>query len=480
MINEIIQGDALTKLRELESESIDCCITSPPYWALRDYKTEAIVWDAVDRCAHEWTTTIETKTNRGIGHDKSTLKTKPNVSTEYWDKDLQFNVSSSFCSKCNAWKGSLGLEPTFNLYINHLIQIFNEVKRVLKKTGACWVNMGDTYNGAKVGNTNRTNHGSHQVYDMRPARPNNESMIKPLLRNIAEKSLCLIPERFATAMIDQGWILRNKIIWYKPNCMPSSTRDRFTVDWEYLYFFTKSPRYYFETQYEPMDDFEDYKRRMTNRYDTKYIDNSNGQTLSSWRRPKKFCPIGGSNKTEGYQNPTYSGNEWERSALGRIKRAVWKIPTAPFADAHFAVFPPAIVETPLKATCPEYVCKKCGKPREKITEKEYEVFAEDIGHRKYFENAEKKAAGENKEVLRRFKNLSAIRGEKQLGWNQCNCNAGFDGGIVLDCFMGSGTTAIVAMQNARNFVGIELNPEYIKMAMERLQPYLKQQRITAF
>jgi hypothetical protein len=159
---------------------------------------------------------------------------------------------------------------------------------------------------------------------------------------------------------------------------------------------------------------------------------------------------------------------------------VWKIPTAPFADAHFAVFPPAIVETPLKATCPEYVCKKCGKPREKITEKEYEVFAEDIGHRKYFENAEKKAAGENKEVLRRFKNLSAIRGEKQLGWNQCNCNAGFDGGIVLDCFMGSGTTAIVAMQNARNFVGIELNPEYIKMAMERLQPYLKQQRITAF
>lgn len=329
MLNKILQGSAQDKLKELESESVDCCITSPPYWALRDYKTP----------------------------------------------------------------GQLGLEPTFTEYIQKLVEIFAEVKRVLKKTGSLWVNLGDTYAGMSAAWGN-----------VRSENVNETHSIPKRTRTVPEKSLCCIPQRFQIAMVDAGWICRNTIIWYKPNCMPSSAKDRFTVDFEYLFFFTKSQKYYFETQYERMDDFEDYKRRMTKRYDTKYKDDGNGQTLSSWRREKKFCPIGGANKLEGYGNPTYSGNEWQPSALGRIKRCVWKIPTQPFSEAHFAVFPPAIVETPLKATCPSE-------------------------------------------------------------------------GIVLDPFMGSGTVALVAMQNARNFVGIELNEEYIKMAKERLDPYLKQERL---
>ena len=276
-LNNILHGPALEQLKTLDSESVDCCITSPPYFGLRDYKVD----------------------------------------------------------------GQLGLEKNPQEYIQNLMQIFDKVKRILKSSGAAWINMGDSYNG--------------------------------------NKSLSLIPERFAIAMVDQGWILRNKIIWYKPNCMPSSAKDRFTVDWEYLFFFTKSQKYYFETQYEPYD--------LTN--------------PSGWR--KQDAIFGGS-KAEGYENATYSGNAWSPNPLGRIKRCVWKIPTKPFSEAHFAAFPPGIVYIPLMATCPV-------------------------------------------------------------------------NGVVLDPFIGSGTTALVAVNNARNFIGIELNQSYIDMAMERLRPYLLQTRL---
>lgn len=340
-MNKILHGNALDKLKELDSESIDCCITSPPYWALRDYKTE----------------------------------------------------------------GQLGLEPTFTEYISKLIEIFNEVKRVLKRSGSCWVNLGDTYSGSGGAA------GHHEEYYNKSGRvKGNESKYKQIKPDdIPGKSLCLIPQRFQIAMVDAGWICRNTIIWHKPNCMPSSAKDRFTVDFEYLFFFTKSPRYYFETQYEPlteitinemkkqyegqpMKDYEgngvqnpsDIKHRMIKKYqDRKFVGN-------------KYPP-----EVSGY----YSGKIWNpQPQLGRLKRCVWKIPTAPFSEAHFAVFPPAIVETPLKSTCPVE-------------------------------------------------------------------------GIVLDPFLGSGTVALVALQNARNFIGIELNQSYIDMAMKRLEPYLLQTRL---
>ena len=226
-IDTIIQGDALTVLKTLDANSVDICVTSPPYWGLRDYKTD----------------------------------------------------------------GQLGLEPTFNEYLDHLIQIFTEVKRVTK--GTIWINIGDTYNG--------------------------------------KKSLCGIPERFAILMTDKlGLIRRNTIIWHKPNCMPSSVRDRFTVDFEYVYFFTKSQRYYFETQYEP------------------YLEAS-----TRWGGPIRKRP----------DNPKYETRERPDRAnpLGRIKRSVWRIPTKPFSGAHFAVFPPTLIEPMIKSGCPEQICNKCGK-----------------------------------------------------------------------------------------------------------------------
>lgn len=165
LLNKIHQGEALAVLKTLPSESVDCVVTSPPYWALRDY---------------------------GV--------------TE-----------------------QLGLESTPEAYIDRLCTIFDEVKRVLTKDGTCWVNLGDTYGGFKQGNT--------------------ETNVK---NGGVEKSLCQIPSRFAIEMTNRGWILRNEIIWYKRNAMPQSATDRFTIDFEKMFFFTKSQKYFFKQQLEPI------------------------------------------------------------------------------------------------------------------------------------------------------------------------------------------------------------------------------------
>ena len=306
----LIQGDALTQLSKLESESVDCCITSPPYWALRDYKVE----------------------------------------------------------------GQLGLEPTIDEYINKLTAIFDQVKRVLKKTGTCWVNIGDTYGQIKS-HIGSNHHGQGpNALQMKHGHPN-----KPrgdYQRSVPIKSLSMIPERFAIRMIDHGWILRNKIIWHKPNCMPSSAKDRFTVDWEYVFFFVKNQKYFFETQYEPLTEPDRIRNPMVD--------------------------IVGGNKYANIQS--HNPFKQPSATLGRIKRAVWRISTSAFSGTHFAVFPPKLIEPMIKAGCPT-------------------------------------------------------------------------DGTVLDPFMGAGTTGMVALQNARDFIGIELNPSYIELARKRLEPWLKQERL---
>ena len=305
-MNEILQGDSLFVLKTIPSESVDCVVTSPPYWALRDY---------------------------GVS-------------------------------------GQLGLESTFYEYIAKLIKIFDEVKRVLKKTGTCWVNLGDTYGtGSGAGERNglqRTNRGTQNFEKW---KKNGKKSVKQF-----EKSLLQIPSRFAIAMADHGWILRNEIIWHKPNVMPQSCRDRFTVDFEKIYFFTKSKKYYFEQQFESFES-NDYDRARMAKARTEY---GNGK----WARES-----GGAIKT---QRAFVAGH-----AQGRNKRCVWSINTHPTKAAHFATYPCTLIEPMIKA----------GSPR---------------------------------------------------------------GGAVMDPFMGSGTTAFVARQLGRNYLGIELNLEYIKLAEKRL------------
>jgi DNA modification methylase len=305
-INRIVQGDALTELKKLPNESINCCMTSPPYWALRDYGVE----------------------------------------------------------------GQLGLEPTFQEYINKLCDIFDEVKRVLRKDGTCWVNMGDTYSATRW--TNNEDSGQ----PMNNFKDGHRGINPEKITGLEDKNLTLVPFHFAIEMQNRGWILRNVIIWHKPNCMPCSVKDRFTVDFEYLFFFVKSKTYWFETQYENV------KKETLER--NKYGEDGEGKGIYAVGRLREAGSF--------------------MSEQGRNKRTTWTITTKPFKEAHFATYPEALCETPIKAGCP-------------------------------------------------------IRG------------------IVLDPFFGAGTTGLVALKQNKQFIGIELNPEYIKIAEARLKPYLEQKKL---
>ncbi len=269
-VNKIYQGNSLEVLKTLPTESVDMVITSPPYWGLRDY---------------------------GID-------------------------------------GQLGMESSFQEYINKLCDIFDEIKRVLKDSGTCWVNLGDTY--------------------------------------LPDKCLLQIPNRFAIEMTNRGWTLRNEIIWFKRNCFPSSVKDRFTVDFEKLFFFVKNKKYYFDQQKEPVKNISIQR--------AKY----------GWHGTK--LPHGDS--YAGLKGTEAMGDRY-CDPRGRNKRAVWDIPTKGYKGAHFAVFPEGLIETPIKAGCPL-------------------------------------------------------------------------GGVVLDPFMGSGTTAVVAKRLGRNYIGIELNEDYIDIAEKRI------------
>ena len=419
--NKIIQGDTLKVLKTLPDEIINCCVTSPPYWGLRDYGTTPQIWDGNKDCKHKWNIRKYSKvTNYNEGFNQR-WENSPNKIQKQSEMGKIRNIEEGFCSKCGAWRGSLGLEPTFELYIKHLCDIFDEVNRVLRNDGTCWVNLGDTYNGSKTGNTESRKN------------PNvvTNSFKKDNINNIPTKSLCLIPQRFAIEMVNRGWILRNTIIWHKPNCMPSSAKDRFTVDFEYLYFFSKSKKYYFEQQLENLGSICTRKRKSAFRQQ-----NENDEDLITTN--------------------------------GRNKRTVWKIPTKPFPDAHFAVFPEALIETPIKAGCPKYVCKKCGKAREKIFETNN---PKGISGRAGTPMVSKGIVDtfDGKQIIEPGHSSTVYSSAVYKGLTNCGCNAGFEPGIVLDPFMGAGTTAKVALKQGKKYLGIELKQEYIDMANKRIK-----------
>jgi len=454
-INKIIQGDALTILKQLPDEIVNCVVTSPPYWGLRDYGIEPVIWDGVEGCEHEWISEIKEKEefrNSGtgwlIGHNKGEKKAKVisrNVYPEYWEKK---KIETQFCQTCGAWRGSLGLEPTFELYIKHLCDIFDEVKRVLRKDGTCFVNLGDSYNGSKTGNTNAS---TGAIDKPKYSGDFTKTFKKENQNNIPTKSLCLIPQRFEIEMVNRGWILRNTIIWHKPNCMPSSANDRFTVDFEYLFFFVKSKSYWFEQQFEDI----------TSKWVKKYGDK--GYQMKAIKNKNKFNVA--SFEFERHTNPQ-----------GRNKRSVWTMPTQPFPEAHFATFPEKLIETPIKAGCPQYVCKKCGKGRVKIYKKG-DLVRSGKGHISYGYKGNSKHQKVEKSNIsswsQNFVKDNLIPGmsyeQKFIGYTDCGCNAGWEGGVVLDPFMGAGTTAVVAKKQGKKFIGIELKQEYIDMANKRLR-----------
>ncbi len=369
-INQIICGEALDTFKTLPSNSINCCISSPPYWALRDYGIE----------------------------------------------------------------GQLGLEPTFEGYIDKLCGIYDEVKRVLRPDGTCFVNLGDTYNNATPGarDTKRwpkQSRNDHTPNERPPA-------------TVQTKSLCLIPQRFAIEMVSRGWILRNVLIWHKPNPMPSSAKDRFTVDFEYVYFFVKSKKYWFEQQFEPyLTESNAERPRMGQGQNTQY-EQKRGEAKNLVRKKPHSMH---ESRTEGIDQRQFN-------PLGRNKRCVWTIPTEPRSEAHFATFPQKLVEPMILSGCPRYICTKCGKAREKI----YDRTATNHKTMDYMNTAAGGATAGG--TGKNFPEVVLV----EKGYTDCGCSAEWRAGICLDMFCGSGTVCRVAAQNQRDYIGIDLNPEYIE------------------
>jgi DNA modification methylase len=386
----LYHGDALEVLRELPSESVDCVVTSPPYWGLRDYSAE----------------------------------------------------------------GQLGLEPTPEEYVERMVEVFRDVRRVLAVHGTCWVNLGDSYAGGGAAGTRpdptakqMTNAGSAALV----GKPN------PVPAGLKPKDLCGIPWRLAFALQADGWYLRSDIVWSKPNPMPESVTDRPTKAHEYVFLLTKQPRYFFDQEAvrEPH---------------TRLWDANNGGSMATTRHHDAH--IGGSNRHERpYPEP---------HPAGRNIRSVWEIATQRFSEAHFATFPQALVERCILAgTSEKGDCPECGAPWVREVERtKYEPEVMAVGVRAVDESRGDKT--------RKLSGAAFNASVKVLGetWRpSCECGPYWekDGerththppqpipATVLDPFMGSGTVALVARRLGRRSVGIELNDDYCKMAAKRLQ-----------
>ena len=242
----LIHGHVVDALKQIPSDSVDCVITSPPYYGLRKYPEDAnVIWGGDPNCEHEWESLETKRPNLSGGKDNPYAKEKLAIKgTDNYKEQVDYHkrvTVSSFCKKCGAWYGQLGLEPTPEMYVEHLGMIFKEVYRVLKPTGTFWLNIGDTYSGGSGHNVERINpkiaRTDGKVTDSeRPQRR---------LKGIPRKCMLCIPERVLFKCLEIGFILRNKIIWYKPNHMPSSVKDRLTNTWEYVYLLTKKQKYYF-------------------------------------------------------------------------------------------------------------------------------------------------------------------------------------------------------------------------------------------
>lgn len=399
----ILQGDALAVLRTLPDASVHCCVTSPPYWGLRDY---------------------------GI--------------------DVQ-----------------LGLEPSPQEYVARMREIFREVRRVLRDDGTCWVNLGDSYatgagagagavgqspgggdQGARwKGGTGRRNNGRPFVNGRgEPQTVPTKNTVGPMtqpnrmpIAGLKPKDLCGIPWRVAFALQADGWWLRQEIIWSKPNPMPESVRDRCTKSHESIFLLAKSERYWFDAD-----------------------------AIAEPAAPESWHNSDFRRERNATIHPNIGTGDRNARADTRNKRSVWTVATQPYAEAHFATFPPKLIEPCILAGCPERCCAKCGAPWVRHVEarggtigKGYHDHSDDLGRGNRIIDNDAHHGRNGKEPYQRIDHGFAP---------SCSCNAGtVVPGTILDPFFGAGTTGLVADRLGRDCIGIELNPEYVAMAEKRIK-----------
>jgi DNA modification methylase len=415
---QVLTGDVREKLKTLPDKSVQCCVTSPPYYGLRDYGTAK--WEGGDDpdCDH-----------LRVNDTRENVK---QVSTN----QLGYGTT---CGKCGAKRtdAQIGLEETPAEYVESMVQVFREVKRVLRDDGTLWLNLGDSYASDTKGS------GGPSAKQL--TNPGSRYESRKFNHGLKAKDLIGIPWRVAFALQEDGWWLRNDIIWHKTNSMPESVTDRCTRSHEYIFLLTKSPRYFF--------DADAIKVPAT------YAGDDRGSRTDT-RRGTECNSVSG--VTPAYRN----------------KRTVWSISTQPFKGAHFATFPVKLIEPCILAGTSEHgACAKCGAPWQRIVVKgaadlESQQACGGDEHGEYDGEGIKdyEAAGVQNPSDVKARILAGMVERKTIGWEPtCKCtDATVVPCVVLDPFTGSGTTGAVSVMNNRRFVGTELNPKYAAMARERI------------
>jgi DNA modification methylase len=388
---QLLQGDVLSCLSTLPYQSVHCVVTSPPYFGLRDY-----------------------------GHT-----------------------------------GQIGLESSPLEFVERLVEVFREVRRVLRDDGTLWLNLGDSYAGAGYANHKINGQEWYDNANLDKRTDRQQSLKKACqVEGIKPKDLVGIPWRVAFALQADGWYLRSDIIWHKPNPMPESVTDRPTKSHEYLFLLTKSPRYFY--------DAEAIKEPCSDAMYRQVKDGYNGKGTKDYAGA-------------GVQNPSSVKSRIIAKArqlggiLTRNKRSVWTITTQSFKGAHFAVFPEKLVEPCVLAGTSEVgVCIACGAPWVRVVQK---TGGRDWHKDRMIEGVlPGDVAGEGGNKRGRSHEPLGSSCSSTVDW-RATCDCPFDdptAATVLDPFAGSATTGVVALKHGRNFIGIELNPEYAALAKQRL------------
>lgn len=361
----ILVGDVRERLAEMPAESVHAVVTSPPYWGLRDYGTD----------------------------------------------------------------GQLGLEETLAEYLANQVAVFAEVRRVLRKDGTLWLNMGDSYEGSQSsgGDSDKQDSNAGSRHDKGRG-----------VSGLKAKDLIGQPWRLAFALQDDGWWLRSDIIWAKPNPMPESVTDRPTKSHEYVFLLTKSPTYFYDA--DAVREPAEYGRR-----------DQSGEMRS--------VAQDGRRRTTG----TTSGGD---PPAGRNLRDVWTIVTQPYPEAHFATYPEELVKRcVLAGTSARGCCAECGAPWTRETERADRSEAPSQGNY----DLPQGVAGSLNKNGQKFEEWRRANPDKTTGWAPtCDHAAAVEPCTVLDPYAGSGTTIAVAQQLGRRGIGIELSAEYAELARRRI------------
>lgn len=614
------QGDCLDVLGTLPAGSVHCCVTSPPYFGLRDYGTAK--WEGGEaECDH-----VVGKARNDVTPERLAQRAAEYGTGQGDGSKVSSIQARHICPKCGANRvdQQLGLEETPDAYVAKMVEVFREVRRVLRDDATCWINLGDSYVAHGMQGGTQSKETSARMFHGADKRG---------IPGLKPKDLCGMPWRVAFALQADGWYLRQDIIWAKPNPMPESVTDRCTKAHEYVFLLTKKARYYYDAHAirehgvdaEAITFYnESHGNKVGSGIRTSLSGNGGrpkkaarggcaipniqkrkGETRNlfeigedekapqgvagvggraglpedvSQEREKKGCPsqvrqnrqvqedpqaissdgqgkgkpLAGSTQEAGghatggmrSDGETVERNQDEAGAslrdmsekegsdegphpadiegrpahgeeypgalpelqqqqgqqqLGRNRRSVWTVATHSFPGAHFATFPPKLIEPCILAgTSEEGCCPKCGAPWERVVEKTAMVIPE--------RNQSNRTGCEATPMVRDGDRRRAMNGQEwaksasttTTGWrptcdcirelhpNRPMCKAGWKEYAefvasemapvpctVLDPFLGAGTTALVALQYGRHAVGIELNPEYLELARCRLAPLLK-------